>query len=270
MYHLYKITNKINNKIYIGVHYSKDITCDEYMGSGKAIKSAIKKYGVKNFERVILSSYEKEEDAYIAEEAAVDHLSENTYNIMPGGYGGWDYVNSLGLPNPMGDEETVKRVVSTRKKNNSYHTRKCINANKENIRKAIESNVGRKHSEKTCLQRSESLLKYYENNESIHKGVAKTDEHKLSISESWTEDRKAKKSEWMKTRISDNPDIVKTNLGKKFADSTKKKMSKSSKKLWEDRKKIKGTCPHCGKSGVLHNMKRWHFDNCRQRENNEL
>lgn len=45
MYYLYKTTNLINHKYYIGVHYSEDIDNDDYLGSGKHLKSAIKKYG---------------------------------------------------------------------------------------------------------------------------------------------------------------------------------------------------------------------------------
>lgn len=50
---VYKTTNVLNGKIYIGVHSTDDLN-DGYMGSGKAISTAIKKYGEENFTTEIL------------------------------------------------------------------------------------------------------------------------------------------------------------------------------------------------------------------------
>ena len=54
---IYKITNIVNGKFYIGKHSTLDIN-DSYMGSGVAIKKAIKKYGKENFTKEILFEFE--------------------------------------------------------------------------------------------------------------------------------------------------------------------------------------------------------------------
>lgn len=89
-YYLYKITNTINNKIYIGIHSTTNLD-DGYMGSGKSIKSAIKKHGLNNFTKEILEQFDSYE-AMIAREKEVVNLefisTANTYNACIGGQGG--------------------------------------------------------------------------------------------------------------------------------------------------------------------------------------
>ncbi len=48
---IYKITNKLNGKIYVGLDIRND---SKYLGSGVAITRAVKKYGTLNFEKEIL------------------------------------------------------------------------------------------------------------------------------------------------------------------------------------------------------------------------
>jgi hypothetical protein len=48
---IYKITNLINNKIYVGKDSKND---PKYLGSGLYINRAIKKYGKENFKKEIL------------------------------------------------------------------------------------------------------------------------------------------------------------------------------------------------------------------------
>lgn len=84
---VYKITNKINGKIYVGVH-STDIVNDSYMGSGSHIKNAIKKYGVENFEKSIIKFCDSESEAYELEKTIVTPefiLLHNVYNLREGG-----------------------------------------------------------------------------------------------------------------------------------------------------------------------------------------
>ena len=90
IYTVYKITNTINNKIYIGVHKTTNPN-DNYMGSGLNIKRAIKKYNVSNFTKSILFKYNSQKDAYIKESQIVDQSFLNrpdTYNIVLGGQAG--------------------------------------------------------------------------------------------------------------------------------------------------------------------------------------
>jgi hypothetical protein len=72
---------------------------DGYMGSGKVIKRAIEKYGLENFEKVILETFE-DSAAMFAKEAEVvteEFLArDDTYNLRRGGFGGFDYINHLG------------------------------------------------------------------------------------------------------------------------------------------------------------------------------
>lgn len=88
---IYKITNKINNKFYIGMHKTNNLD-DDYMGSGKLIKRAITKYGVENFTKEILHIFDNEDDMRNKEKELVV-ISENSYNLLEGGKGGFGYIN---------------------------------------------------------------------------------------------------------------------------------------------------------------------------------
>ena len=60
-HYLYKITNNINGKYYIGRH-STDNLEDNYFGSGVGIRNAINKYGINNFSKEILQFCETTEE----------------------------------------------------------------------------------------------------------------------------------------------------------------------------------------------------------------
>lgn len=94
-FYVYKITNKINNKVYIGAHKTSNLN-DNYMGSGKIIKRAIQKHGLENFDKQILKFFESQKEMFDYEKLIVNEdfiNSKNTYNVKLGGLGGWDFVN---------------------------------------------------------------------------------------------------------------------------------------------------------------------------------
>lgn len=115
--YLYKITNTINGKIYVGIHKTKNKD-DGYMGSGKIIRQAVEKYGIANFKKDVLEEFESYEKALEKEKELVneDFLNDpNVYNIRRGGHGGFDFINKhrLGLT-PEAMEKKIRSMSGPR------------------------------------------------------------------------------------------------------------------------------------------------------------
>lgn len=94
---IYKITNNINGKCYVGAHSTYNIN-DGYMGSGNLIKSAIKKYGKENFTKEILFEFDNKKEMLEKEKEIVCEnfvKNENTYNIREGGSGAFDMIGTF-------------------------------------------------------------------------------------------------------------------------------------------------------------------------------
>ena len=91
-YIIYKITNTLNGKYYIGKHQTTDLN-DGYLGSGKLLKRAIEKYGVEHFTKEILHIFDNEVEMNAKEKELVV-ICEESYNLCPGGRGGFGYINA--------------------------------------------------------------------------------------------------------------------------------------------------------------------------------
>ena len=96
-YLVYKITNTVNDKFYIGCHKTKNKD-DGYMGSGKLIKRAIEKYGIENFKKDIIAECSTADEMFTKERELVV-LCENSYNLKHGGAGGFDFINDNRINN---------------------------------------------------------------------------------------------------------------------------------------------------------------------------
>ena len=170
-YLIYKITNKINGRYYIGCHITSNIN-DKYMGSGKLISQAIAKYGLDNFTKEILEECKSETEMFQREAELITVKCKKTYNLLPGGKGGWSYINKSGLGGfhrPHTEEtkekirnkatgrtisEDVKKLISeNNKKTNKSRGRKVSEAlkgkpktleHREKIRQAL---LKRRHDE---------------------------------------------------------------------------------------------------------------------------
>jgi hypothetical protein len=131
-YILYKTTNLINGNIYIGIHQTNNLD-DGYLGSGKNLLNAIKKYGKHNFYREILEFFI---DEISMAEREIEIVTEDfckrkdTYNIMPGGKWGSYQRNGLSF-------------------NGRHHT-------EESKIKISKSSIGRSHTKESKLLMSKN------------------------------------------------------------------------------------------------------------------
>jgi Putative endonuclease segE, GIY-YIG domain len=97
-YYVYKITNLVNGKVYIGKRRHKTPETDTYMGSGVQILSAIKKYGKDSFKKEILAIFSSNNESSDLEAKLVTRgliESGTSYNMHEGGHGGFAHINNV-------------------------------------------------------------------------------------------------------------------------------------------------------------------------------
>lgn len=147
-YYIYITTNLLNGKKYIGKrHYSGEIEDDDYLGSGKILKNAIKKYGRSNFIKSILETCETEtlcnerEQFWIREFNAVN--SPMFYNIASGGDGGNTYA---GL-----SPEELRRIHDIKSQKNKGKNNPRYQANVTTETREKLSAAVKRHYQKTGL-----------------------------------------------------------------------------------------------------------------------
>lgn len=185
---IYKTTNLVNGKIYIGKDSKND---PEYLGSGLYLINAIKKYGKENFFKEILETCNSEIDLNEREKYWISIYNSKDrsvgYNLAEGGSGGntrsgfteselneYKVKMSESIKNSVAYQMSVKlktgitRPEHSKKMKELYASGKLIPHNlgvptSEEVRKKIsKKNKGRKLSEETKLKMSKSKMKAVE------------------------------------------------------------------------------------------------------------
>lgn len=208
--YIYKTTNLINGKNYIGQHKANKLD-KNYFGSGVIIAKALEKYGAENFKVELIEKCNDKDELNAKEIYWIKYYNavtdNNYYNIARGGH-------YWGKPRPFGYKfsEEAKLKISRKNKGRklSEETKKKISASRkgkglgrvlpEEVRKSIgikisESLTGRKLSEEHKRHISEGNYKRYEKNSSPLKGRKLSEEHKNKISSSRSKSNLGRK--WM-------------------------------------------------------------------------
>lgn len=173
LYFTYKTTNTKNGKYYIGCH-SSETPDDRYLGSGVLLVKAIEKYGRENFERVILEFYDSRELMWEGERRLIEvcKFDPNCYNLMPGGRGGWEHVNSkglnLGANNVMVRDSSARQLVLDARKHWKESNPELANRIAlENLQKAIQTNTGKKRPNHSEFMTRQLRKQWQENKEKM-------------------------------------------------------------------------------------------------------
>jgi hypothetical protein len=164
---VYRTTNLVNSKYYIGVHKTF-VPNDSYLGSGKLLKRAIAKYGEENFRKEVLFQYDNAEEAFKKEFELVEAAKPDKfcYNLRQGGSGGFDWINRKRLNNSADNAkkggEASKRgfLLSPKRQAQATHSAEIARMayqQKENWKEISKTNAllgvrkwtGSKHTEQT-------------------------------------------------------------------------------------------------------------------------
>lgn len=191
--YIYKTTNLIDGKIYIGQKKSKKFLCTRYLGSGKYLRNAINKFGKTSFTvELIDTAYTREEldakEIYWIEKYNSRCLSIG-YNITEGGSTGPRYAGKDHWNYGKHHSEDTRRKI----KENHKHTKTMLGKHhsEESKRKSSISHKGispkikgkiriHKEGELHDIFIDPSELSSYEK-KGYKKGMGKTVRDKLKI-----------------------------------------------------------------------------------------
>lgn len=192
--YVYKTTNLINNKIYIGISKKTSIESTRYLGSGKAFKRAITKYGRGNFIKEIIIEDEDftYKDLQRLEVFLIDIFDSRNpligYNISIGGDGNVGETNGMYHKNHT--QETKDKISNTRfeklQENPLYgkldEEAKLKRSSFMSERNKISPTLPNGHSNETKNKISATILEKFKNGEIQRNYVPFTEERKEEYS----------------------------------------------------------------------------------------
>lgn len=254
---IYKIINTQTNKFYIGAHetFDKD---DGYMGSGVYLKRAQKKYGINVFIKEILYECSSQQEMY-EKEAELVKVHEQSYNIMPGGHGGWSYARSKITSESYEKISATMNTDSYREKTSDQRKKSAERMSEISRNPIFREKAGKTLSEKMNDPEWKSTIGA-KRADDISKSVKALHENGAYIN------RDKKLSE------------IRTGLKQATINGEKIWVKENDDRIndsnfiwgWDDHPHgwvmKKRDCPHCGVSGGSSVMKRWHFDNCKNKK----
>ena len=233
--YIYKITNNINNKVYIGKCELSLNESQNYYGSGILIKRAIKKYGKENFSKTIICFCNSVDELNDCEKLYVHmyktFLKENCYNIAEGGTGG----NSQ-----------------------RYYSQEQKDAFKNKMSELVKGDknpfYNKHHTDETKQKISKSK-----------KGIC-TEKMLINLKKVWEINRQREYKKGFKHSPETIAKLKELQSGQNNG-MYGKHHSEHSKQLQSEHikqsKQIKFKCPFCGKEVDKGNFNRWHGENCK-------
>ena len=214
IYYIYEIKNLINGKTYRGkrefwAYKFEDVYYDKYMGSGKYLKNAKTKYGIKNFSKHILTFAENREELNLLEIqyiACGKSIGKCEYNISKGGEGGFPYIS----------EEEKRKMY-------------------DKMRGRVAWNRGKHHSDETRKRMSESQRKRPPMSEKIKGKISKKNKGKKRTKEQRKHLSDAKKGIPLRHTDEWNKHIGEANKGRILSEESRKKISQKKKGKTEEK-----------------------------------
>lgn len=243
--YIYKTTNKINNKSYIGLSTRASDKSEQYLGSGVYFNNAIKKYGKENFiKEIIHDNISDVEELKNLEVFYIDKFDtfNNGYNLTLGGDGcfGFKFSEKQKI-------ENKERVLEYYRTPEGRKTRESISsAIKEYYKNRDNPFKGKTHSKEVCEKISAKTKSFYqtaagklakEKSAEFNRAKICSEETKLKMSRSRTGSRRSEetklkmsqnKSEYYKTHKHFSCGKPAWNRGVAVTDETKLKISKAA------------------------------------------